>query len=92
MTRKVTLDRNERAALLALREVDPTSGRWVAPWATGVDLEKHGADPIACTYNGAIAVFRRLAQRKLVDAEPGVRGRMRGYSLNDKGRGAIDRD
>jgi hypothetical protein len=50
---------------------------------------RHGADPAACTFHGSIAVFRRLASRKLIDGEPGVRGEQRGYSLNDKGREAL---
>lgn len=86
---KITLDENERAVLNALNEVDPEAENWTAPWATGLDLAKHGAHPLACTLNGATTVFRRLAQRKLLDGEPGVRGSMRGYSMNDKGREAL---
>ncbi|MDQ1584549.1 MAG: hypothetical protein QOF36_2603 [Microbacteriaceae bacterium] len=89
MARRIALDQNERAGLLALREVDPDAEQWVAPWASGVDLGEHGADLAATTYSGGIAVFRRLATRKLVDGEPGVRGEHRGYSLNDKGREAL---
>lgn len=89
MGRSVSLDVNERAGLLALQAVDPDGEQWVAPWASGMDLRPHGADALAATYHGSIAVFRRLAQRKLVDGEPNVRGDQRGYSLNDKGREAL---
>lgn len=87
----MALDKNERAALLALREVDPDSEQWVAPWASGMDLEKHGADAlVVASVDARMAVFRRLCQRKLVDGEPGVRGAQRGYSLNPKGSVALD--
>lgn len=85
----ITLDKNERAALNALNAVDPQAENWSAPWATGIDLEAHGADAIACTLQGSKVVFARLARRGLLDGEPGVRGHMRGYSMNDKGRQAL---
>lgn len=85
----VHLDDDERAVLLAYREADPKREQWVAPWATGMDIAKHGGSPVAATYNGSVAVARRLCQRKLLEGEPDARGGMRGYSLTDKGEEAI---
>lgn len=89
--RAITLDENERAGLLALREQDPEGESWVTPWASGMaqSMKNHGADLVAQTYHGSIGVFRRLANRKLLEGEPGVRGEQRGYALAEKGKVAL---
>lgn len=85
----VSLDNNERAVLLAYNEEDPQAEQWITPWATGLDLKKHGADLMADSQAGRMSVARRLATRKLLEGEPGVRGTWRGYAITAKGREAI---
>lgn len=89
MARKIALDNNERAMLLAYRDVDPEAEQWAAPWASGMDPAKHGADLVGAGLHGRIAICRRLAQRKLLEGEPGARGRDRGYCLTPKGLEAL---
>jgi hypothetical protein len=91
VARTIHLDDNERAVLEALYAIDPAADSWIAAYATGLDPAAHGADAIASTMQGTMAVLRRLCQRKLVDGEPGERGLHRGYALNAKGLGAIGR-
>lgn len=83
---KVHLDDNERGMLTAYQAADPKAEDWICPWALP-DLSS--LDAVAQTFHGSMAVARRLAGRKLLDAEKGVRGQERGYALNDKGRAAL---
>ncbi len=80
------LDDNERAYLTAYAAVDPEM--WATPWSLTVQAKEHGADVVACSFNGAVAVGRRLGQRKLLDGND-ERGKWRGYSITDKGKEAL---
>lgn len=84
----VSLDANERAYLAAYLAEDPDAEAWIAPWSLTVQANGHGADTIACTFDGAVQVGRRLCQRKLLEGN-GDRGKWRGYSITDKGKAAL---
>jgi len=86
---RIFLDNNELAYLRVLSEVDPNGEQWIAHWASGLDFESHGADVMACSYNGSYSVMRRLRERKLVDSEPGRLSHDTGVAINDKGRQAL---
>jgi hypothetical protein len=88
MARKIDIDDNEKAGLLALQDADPERGSWINAWALTTQMASHGAEPLACTFDGSVSVFRRLAQRKLVDGDE-ARGKWRGFSMNDKGVQAL---
>lgn len=87
-----TLDVNERAFLSALLEDDPLAENWTAAWRVGALMEKHGGDAIvAASPEGAFSVAKRLYSRKLLDKQEGRASVMtNGYSLNEKGKEAID--
>lgn len=92
MARQVTLDRNELACLRALSAADPDGDFWITHYASGLDLGGNGADPIACTYEGSYAVWKRLIARGLVDKDPTDSRRTNhetGVALNEKGRAAL---
>jgi hypothetical protein len=84
-----TLDDNERAYLRALEEVDPGRESWVTCYASGFDLAKHGADPVAAGITGRYQVMKRLVQRGLVDKEPGRMSKDTGVGISDEGREAL---
>jgi hypothetical protein len=85
----IHLDDNERAMLRAYVEEDPDGESWIAPWVDGINILKHGGDAVAASFDGRVAVARRLTTRKLLEGQPGVRGNMRGYAITDKGKSAV---
>lgn len=90
MARRVHLDDNELGFLKAYNAEDPNANNWITPWRPEITTRAtgYGADSVAASTNGAMAVARRLCKRKLLEGNSD-RGYYRGYCITDKGKKAL---
>lgn len=85
-----TLDQNEAAYLAALEQADPQAENWLTHYASGLNLGAHGADTVACSYEGSYSVMKNLIRRGLVDRDQDGRlNHHTGVAINDAGREAL---